>query len=192
MLMRKISSAQKKINIVTATGVLAFLMLWGFLYLPSIKVVKELKSELNGIQDQIRQIEGKVTGDGKTKQGIRELELRAQWVNSKFPEKEEKALRMLSDLAKEFKIDVLSIRSQPKVDFLDEDAQKVEIEGRVCQKFLVSIEIKAIYGDLVEYVDNLKESLPAYITIERMRIRKETSGARQLSITLDLNLYLLS
>ncbi|MCK5178342.1 MAG: hypothetical protein KAR32_02345, partial [Candidatus Omnitrophica bacterium] len=81
---------------------------------------------------------------------------------------------------------------QPKVDFLDEDAQKVEIEGRVCQKFLVSIEIKAIYGDLVEYVDNLKESLPAYITIERMRIRKETSGARQLSITLDLNLYLLS
>ncbi|MCK5081268.1 MAG: hypothetical protein KAR31_00040 [Candidatus Omnitrophica bacterium] len=190
--MRKISSAQKKINIVTATGVLAFLMLWGFLYLPSIKVVKELKSELNGIQDQIRQIEGKVTGDGKTKQGIRELELRAQWVNSKFPEKEEKALRMLSDLAKEFKIDVLSIRSQPKVDFLDEDAQKVEIEGRVCQKFLVSIEIKAIYGDLVEYVDNLKESLPAYITIERMRIRKETSGARQLSITLDLNLYLLS
>lgn len=192
MLMRKISSAQKKINIVTATGVLAFLMLWGFLYLPSIKVVKELKSELNGIQDQIRQIEGKVTGDGKTKQGIRELEVRYQWVNSKFPEKEEKALRMLSDLAKEFKIDVLSIRSQPKVDFLDEDAQKVEIEGRVCQKFLVSIEIKAVYGDLVEYVGTLKESLPAYITIERMRIRKETSGARQLSITLDLNLYLLS
>ncbi|MCK5179844.1 MAG: hypothetical protein KAR32_09965 [Candidatus Omnitrophica bacterium] len=190
--MRKISLAQKKINIITAVGVLVLCMLWGLLYLPSKKAVNELKSELSGIQEQIRQIEGKAAGSGGTGRGIMGLEERYRWVNSKFPEKEEKALRMLSDLAKESSIEILSIKSQPKVDFLDENSQKVQIEGRVCQKFIVTIEMKALYGDLVEYVNILKESLPAGITVERMSIRKDVSGMRQLSIILGLNLYLLS
>jgi len=190
--MKKMSLAQKKLNIVTVACVFIFFMLWTFLYVPFKETIKELKSELIGIQGQILQIEGKTAGSEEINQGFRQLEERYQWVNSKFPKKEEKALRMLSDLAKEFKVEVSSIRSQPKVAFLDENAQKVEIEEGLCQKLLVSIEMKSVYKDLVGYIDALKKFLPAYVTIESMRIRKEGPGLQQLNISLDLNLYLLS
>ena len=120
------------------------------------------------------------------------LETRYKELNSKFPEKEEGALGALSDLAKKHKIEIRSIRSQPKSFFLDENAQKIEIDGKVCQIFLVSMEIRTSYRDLVEYIDALKEYLPAYVTIESMRINKEASGSLKLNVALDLALYLLS
>ena len=76
--------------------------------------------------------------------------------------------------------------------FLDENNQKVEIEEKTCELVPVTIEMKCFYKDLVKYIETLKKSLPAFISIERLRINKDKSGIPRLNIVLDLNLYLLS
>jgi hypothetical protein len=179
---------QIKINIIAAISVATFAIFWVFLYIPSQKTIGDLKRELGIVQSQIRQIEGNFSGSGKLEQGILLLEKRYKEFNSKFPEKEEEALGALSDLAKQYKAEIRSVKSQPKSIFLDESGKKIEIEGKVCQTFLVSMEIRTSYGGLVEYIDALKELLPAYVTIESMHIRKEASGSLKLIVALDLAL----
>ena len=181
-----------KINIIAGISVAAFIIFWVFLYIPSKKTIKKLKEELGIVQGQIRQIEGNFGEGGKLGDWIILLEKRYKALDSKFPEKEEEALGALSDLAKQHKIEIRSIQSQPKTFFLDKDAKKIDIEGKVCQIFRVSMELSASYQDLVEYIDALKESLPAYVTIESLRVNKSSSGSLKLNVALNVALYLLS
>jgi len=170
---------------------MAFLTFWVFVYLPSRQKLKELKNEFSIVKNQIRQIEGMFGKGEKMERDKRMLEVQYQNINSKFPEKEEEALGMLSDIAKKFKTKVYSISSQPKVFILDEVGKKLEVQGKFCQKILILMKIKASYRDLSEYIDALKESLPAYITIESFVIRNDASGSLKLAVDLNLVLYLL-
>lgn len=190
--MLKIYAAQKKIIVIAFLVVLVFSLTWIFIYSPSQKKKGQLKTKLFGIENQIEEIIS-IIGNFKTAtQGRKLLEERLRQLDSKFPQHEEECLRMLSDLARKPYIDIISIRPQAKTTFLDTDSQKIEIEGKVCQGIFVTIEMRGSYKDLVNYLTSLEESLPAYITIERLRIKKEITGSAKLNIMLDLNLFLLS
>ena len=181
-----------KIGIIAVVGAMMFLIIGVFMYFPSRQMAKRLKNELSVVKNQIRQIE-RIFGKGdKMERSKKMLEARYQNVSSKFPKKEEEAMRMLSDIAKKFKTEVNSVSSRPKEFVFDGDGKKLEVQGEFCQKILVSMKIKANYKDLIEYIDALKETLPAYITIESLVIRKDTSGSLKLNVDLNLILYLLA
>ncbi len=189
--MRKINP-KMKINIIITMSVVACAIFWFFFYLPSQKRIKELKNKFEVVEGQIHSIEGKINRNGKMARGIVLLEKRYRELSSKFPEKEEQALEMISGLGREFQIEITSIRSQSRTFFLDEEAKKVSLEGKFCQEFPVSIKVKASYKNLVEYIDSLREQLPAYVTVESIHLYKGASGSLKLTGELDLILYLLS
>jgi len=192
MQIRRLSQAQKKIILAGIIVLSLFLAFLFFIYLPSRITIKKMKSDLANTEAQIEEIEGMIQEVKNRDEGIRLLQEKYRQLSNKFPQEEEDALRMLSEMAQELKIGLVSIKPQPKTVFLDMDNKEVKIEGKVCQRVFVYIEMRASYKELVKYILSLEESNLALATIEELKISKDESGASRLNITLGLNLYLLS
>lgn len=189
---KKISLTQKKIIFIFAIVISAFLLFYFFVYSPAKNKVASLKQELSGVQGQIKAIEA-ITREAKTMEaGIALLETKYQQLSAKFPLKEEEVIKILSDLAPASNIEIISIRPESKTLFLDAGNQKIEIDGKSCQKVFVSIELRGIYHDLVKYLDSVKESMPAFINIEGVKISKDSAATVKLNINLGVSFYLLS
>ncbi len=178
--------------IIACIAMLILVLTNAFIYVPALRKIDALNSELSAMQSQIEQIEAAVGRERSIAAGIELLKNRYGQLDMKFPSKEEDALRSISELARERNIAIITMKSQPKVQFLDAENKNVEIDGKICQILPVAIEMKSGYKDLGQYIETLKKSLPAYVTIERLKIQKESGAALDLKVTLELNLYLLS
>lgn len=191
--MKKISISQKKIIIITLIVIGAFISFLIFVYLPSKDSVKNLKAELTEIESAIKYIEEKVIGQGKTiEEGIQSLNARYQELNKRFPSKEEESLVMISEFARKLNIEIVSISPQPKVAFLSAGSP-ISIEGKTCQRFAVSIQMRCLYKDLVRYLEALKKDIPMFTTIEGLTISRDSSTQTlRLNVSLGLSIYLLS
>lgn len=163
-----------------------------FVYVPTLRKASLLKNEFLVMQSRIEKIEALVGHEQSPTEWITLLKDRERQLDIKFPAKEEEALRLISDLARTHRIVIIMMKSQPKADFLDAENKNVDIDGKICRILPVTIELTSSYKDLGRYIEILKESLPAYVTVERLEMRKETAAATNLKITLELNLYLLS
>ncbi|MDP3142889.1 MAG: GspMb/PilO family protein [Candidatus Omnitrophota bacterium] len=189
--MLKITPSQKKIIILAASVVLLFLFIWLFIYIPTKRAASDLKVRLASVEKQIQEITA-ITGQALPPQeSLKLFEEKFQKIDVKFPIEEEESLKMLSGLAEDSNVEIISIKPQARTVLLDEDNQKIEIEGRTCQKIFVTLEMRCSYRDLIKYLDSLEDSLPAYISIERLSINKEAAGAAKLYITLEFNLFFI-
>lgn len=187
-MMLKITPTQKRIIGVTTVVVLAFVLVWSFVYLPARSKAAQLQSELKDLEEQIQQIEVMGT-EGKTiGEGIIALETKYRQINIKFPEKEEEGLGLLSEFAQKQNLEVLSMGSQPKKSCTFAE----KFDGKSCYEVSVSLVMRGTYPSLVLYMETLKKTLPAYVTFNRLGISKEGSAAAIININLDLRLYLLS
>ena len=190
--MKKLSHPQEKTILAALIIALIFLAVWFFVYLPERNRLHQLKEQLSAVEHQIRQVQGTADTNKAIEERIKTLQARHQFMESKFPAQEYAALRLLSDFARKVNMDILSIRSEPKEIFLDEAQQKIDVEGRVGQKLPVSVELKCRYQDMLTYLEMLEDFLPAYVTVEGLRIRKNEDESFKLDMTLNLNLYVLS
>ncbi|OGX08685.1 MAG: hypothetical protein A2Z88_11510 [Omnitrophica WOR_2 bacterium GWA2_47_8] len=182
-----------KANLVNA-AVLVVLLLAGALFVgPRRNYLTQLKKQHAAIQNEIVQIESNFSDRRSLQEGIKSFEEKMAALNSKFPAKEEESLGLVSELARKRNIQVLSVKSSPKAFFMDENQQQVMVDGKICHKILISVDMKSTYEDLIDYIKALKDSLPAYVTVENLRINKDLSATSAvLNISLDINLYLLS
>ena len=186
--LKRISRSQKRIIIVSMAVLVVFLAVWGGMYVPTQEWIDRLKKDLDGIERQIREIEAMITDGKEMGEGIRLLEGRYQQLISKFPSREETALTSLFDLASRVNMEITSIRSQVKRLC----RQPVTTEGKSCYEVPLSLELRGSYQGLVEYIGLLRESLPAFITFEKINIYPGKSGTSELSISLEIQLYLLA
>lgn len=187
-----LTQAQKKILLISGGVLLAFLIFIFVVYVPSKNAARSIKSELEGIDSQIQVVEVFLSSAGSMSGGLERLKERDQYLIDKFPPKEEAALQMLSGFAKKLNMEVASIVPQPKEDYVYGNSGKVEIEGKTCQRIPVALEIKGSYKNLVEYIETIRGSLPAYVVIEKLKIVKNKEELSKLKIVLDMSLYLLS
>ena len=171
---------------------LAFLIFWRFIYLPMKNDMIKKKIELSGVESQIKQIEtifGKTSTEGES---IRFLRERFQGLDNKFPTKEEAALKKLSDFAKKLNVEIISLKPNPKEMLTDENDSQIKIEGKTCQRVFLTLNMRCNYEDLVKYIESVKADLPAFVTIEKIKINKSKSERTRLNVVLEINLYLLS
>lgn len=190
--METIPKSQKKIIVISFSGVLVFLILWFFIYLPSKNSISKIKSEVFTLEGGVKRVEKIMDKSRTIEEAIKTLEERGQELKNKFFQKEEESLRMLSVFAKGLNIELISLKPLAKQVFLDADNREIKIEGRACQVIPVSLEMRCFYKYLIKYLDTLNKKLPAFITIERLNINREKPGVSRLNILLELNLYLLS
>jgi len=190
--MVNLTQAQKKILLISGAVLLVFLAFIFAVYVPSKNSARSIKSELEGIDSQIQVVEAFLSSAGSMAGGLERLKEKDQYLIDKFPPKEEAALQMLSEFAKKLNIEVASVTPAPKEDFIYGNSEKVEIEGKACQRVPVALELKGSYKNLVQYIETIRESLPAYVVLEKLKIVKNKEGLPKLKIVLDMSLYLLS
>ncbi len=190
MAIERLTPAQKKIAISALILALVFFAVWLFLYLPSRNMLRTLKTQLDAAEDEIAEIQALLGRGVSIEQGLTSLKKRHQDVSAQFPAKEEEAIKVFSDVAKKLNIEVESLKSEPIRPLLI-GKDKVEIEGRACQFTSVSLRMRCTYLEFVEYAENVKQSLPALLTIEKLKITRNSPGAKELNIDLVFNLYLL-
>jgi hypothetical protein len=187
----KISPAQKNIIIAGAVALAAFLLFMFLVFLPNRKSVMALRLELISTERQIHEIQA-MPGEVKNmEKGMQLLQERFRQLEGKCSLGEEDSVQMLSDTARKMNIELVSIKPQAKAPFLDENNQEVTLEGAVCRKVSILMELKCSYKDLVRYVTFLRESYPGLVSIEKIRINKNASGPSRLNVELVITLYLL-
>jgi Tfp pilus assembly protein PilO len=190
--MGKLSRSQRTIIIVSAVGVVFLIVGIIIFYFPSKKRIKDLKTELDDMNQQIDRIFAIVGKEKSIGEGIQSLEELYKTISARFPQKEERGIRLLSDYARRLNMEVGSLVPASKVPFLDQEAHPVVIDGETCQAELVSMEMRGSYQDLVEYIRELQEDFPTLVTIESLSISKDSAGPDKLNIRLGLRFYLLS
>jgi hypothetical protein len=178
---KKISPEQRKIIIIGFALILAFLIFWIFIYLPSQNEVRRLQTQLMELDSQTRGIEMIIDKARTIDEGLNALKEEYGRLN-KFSSQAEESLRLVSEYARKLNIEMLSIKSQPKILASDIGS---------CLSILVSVEAKSSYKTLLRYLQIIKNNLPTFTTIERLKIDKDNSKSKNLNVILDLKLYLL-
>lgn len=188
----KTKISQKRIILIVVLLISLFLIFYFAVYSPIGNRIKTIKQELSEIEKQIQGIESVINKDVKFEESIQLLEQEYKKLNSKFPQKEEEALKMLADTAAVSNIEIISIRAESKSPFLDAQGKKIEIEGKLCQKVLVSVDVKALYKDLINYFENVRKTLPVFVSMEKFRIFKSEKEASRVDVSLEIGFYLLT
>ena len=190
MRIEKISQAQKKIILDLAVALAALLIFLLLAYLPSRKAVRMMASQLEDAEKQINEIEAILGSSKSMDEGMQLLRQRFQKIDARFSLKQEDSLRLLSEGARRFNVEIISVKPQAKTAFLDEKNNELSIEGKACMRLPVSLEMRSSYKDLVRYLRYLRDSYPALTAIERLRAAKDQSGLSRLNVSLDIELYL--
>lgn len=175
----------------SAVGLFIFLLLWTFLYYPSSKEIANLKGELASTEQQIQGIEMFLVGSKSRDEAIRLLKQKQQYLSNKFPQKEQESLRLISEVARNMNIEVISLQPQSRTEFLDASGKQVIIEGKIVNYLPITLEAVCFYKDLVKYALELKNNLPAFINVNNLNIKKDNQTTGKIRVSIEFNLYLL-
>lgn len=179
--------------LVAKITIVAVVFFWFTMYLPVQIKIKKIEPELKSFRDEIAQIE-KIAGTKSLTGEVRKLlQDKLSELEYKLPQKEEKALKELFDLAKEFGVDIIFIKPKPKEIAYDENRKELKVENRIIQTVFISIKMRCSYAELTGYIGAIKKDLPAFVTIESLYVDKDKFVTKvTLNVTLNLNLYFLS
>ncbi len=184
--------SQKKILIIVGVGIFTIFIFLIFIYLPTQATLKSLKVQLAEIEAQKQEVET-ITKNGKTvEEGIEFLRGRYNTLNGYFPATEEETLKLIIDIARDMKVDINSMEPRRKVAFVDDNNIPQQIEGKICYKMPISIKMRCGYYDFVCYMEALKKSLSAFITVEKLQIEKKQENDNKLDIYIEINVYLVA
>ncbi len=168
-----------------------FLLFWVFLYFPSSKEIAGLKNEFILTQQQIQGIEMLLSGSQSRDEAIRILKARQLYLSNKLPQQEEESLRLIPEIARKMNINVVSLQPGSRSEFLDEAGKQVIIDGRTANYLPITLEVVCFYKDMVNYLTELKNILPAFISVVSLNIGKDNQLNGKVHSTIGFNLYLL-
>lgn len=186
-----VTQNQKKIIIAGASGLFILLFFWIFFFMPANRQISLLKSELISTQQQIQAIEILLSGAQGRDEAIRLLKERQQYLSNKFPQKEEESLRLITDVARKMNITVISLQPGARIELLDAAGKQMVIEGKVVKYLPISLEVSCYFRELVKYALELKLSLPAFTSVNRLDISKEGQVNGKILANLEFDLFLL-
>ncbi len=182
---------QKKIIIISASGLFVFLLFWVFFYFPSSKEIANLKNELTLKQQQIQGIEMLLAGAQGRDEAIHLLKQKQEYLSNKFPQKEEESLRLISEVARKMNIDVVSLQPGLRAEFLDESGKQVIIDAKTASYLPITMEVVCFYKDLAGYLMELKGALPAFVSVISVNVKKDDQPNGKVRAIAGFNLYLL-
>ena len=186
-----ITQNQKNIIVMSASGLFVLLLFWVFLYFPSSKEISSLKNELISTEQQIQGIEMLLSGSQSRDEAIRVLKTRQLYLSNKFPRGEEDSLRMIPEVARKMNIEVVSLQPGLRAEFLDENGKQVIIDGKTANYLPITMEVVCFYKDMVSYLTELKNILPAFISVVNLNVKKDDRLNGKVRSIIGFNLYLL-
>lgn len=184
----RISKQQKTILIMSGIVAGTILIFLFFIYLPKNTRMKQLKAELAEAKTAINNIK-RITGEKASldvaiemyDRKIKELKLR-------LPQREEGTIRDLAAEAGKMGIKILSINPSVAVDC----KLPVNIKGYKCKELAISMEFKTSYKKFGDYIELVREKIPAVVKFEQVNIKREgEASAPQLLISFRARMFIL-
>ncbi len=160
-------------------------------YLPNKSRTISLMHDLMESRMHVQQLQALV-GVRNIRPEVRLIKDEYERVQQKFPSNEEESLRLLPDYAQKMNIDILSLKRQPRVSYLDGAGAPVMFQGYSVETSLISLEMRGLYKDLLQFLRTLDESLPGFLYADRITINKDREGSLKLTIGLDFRSFLLT
>jgi len=189
-IMKKIINIDKKTITLWGGIGLAILIFFVFVYLPSQRQVTSLKKELEYFNSQISSINSIIDKKKSFQENIFSLQERLKELD-RFPHKEEQTLKIISDIAKESKIDIKNLAPRQKQEFIYAEDLKLSIDGKGVIVMPVLLSLRCAYNDLIVFLTKLNKDLPAFISVESLEIERSDRSGQKLAAILELNIYLL-
>ena len=186
----KLSGSREKIIVLTAIIVSAFIVFFKFIYLPHSNELEKLKKDASALESEISGIKAEANGGQSLEGTIIKLQNRFVELENKFPQKEEVILRELPAFAQKAGIEIRSMNPGKKQKLKDLAGKPVVMEGCSVEEMNVSIDIRAPYRTVGEYIRMLKEDFPAFVRVVSVGMAKE--DASNLKVNLSLAFYLVS
>jgi Tfp pilus assembly protein PilO len=185
-----ITKGQKKILIAVSIAIGVLLIFHILIYQPAKNSMRSLKSELDQIEARIDATKTIIGRDKPLAEGFSILQKRFEEVDKKFPENEEETLQIISSLAYKSGVNISSIKPRPVRKYLDKNGSAVRIGNKTCHQIPLSISGRAAYKKLGSFLESLREEVPNLLTVEKLKVSKESSKY-ELSVDMDLTMYLL-
>lgn len=175
-----------------ATAALLTLLSAYIIIFPANSRSKELNKEIYQANLLIKQIENDKERLVPVDQRISELKTMKTELSNIFPDHEEESIGLLTQLAKNNSLEILSLRPEIKKSITTQSKTPLDIDGKEFGSIFISIKMKGNYEHLMEYLKNVREKIPSLITIESMRLTQTEETENNLTITLNLNVYVAS
>lgn len=160
-------------------------------YLPRRSHYRNIQQELAEVKRDTLRIEETVAVDGSLEDGLLRLNQIDKDFATMFPAKEEDGLSQLEQKAKNLSVEILSTQARPKAPVEIAVGEPLLINGKPCQKVLLSIDMRAQYNDLIRFLTALKEPGSPFVTIERITMDKQGEEKDPLHIVIELQFYLI-
>ena len=184
---------QKIILIFAAVEIIAFLLFCSFLYNTRVKSKAQLQEQLKLLDaeiqnsSQIMEVKKEAITKLASKDALYPLP------ESRFPLNEKESIEKISDFAKKHRITVESMKVDSSVVYSKDDGGQSGGDSKVCNAVPVSLVLSTRYEDLIKFIQTIKTYVPAYVTVEKLEIKKGTPEESDLlNIILNLYLYILS
>jgi len=160
-------------------------------YIPRRNHFQNIKKDLAAVKKDIHYVETTAMSAGSWDEGVLRLTMIDRNFAAMFPVKEEEGLSRFEQKAQSFSIEILSTQARPRQAVEFTAGEDLVIDGKLCQKVLLSVNMRAKYNDLVRFLDDLKKPDNTFVTIERVTINKQDAADEPLYVVLDLQFYLI-
>jgi hypothetical protein len=132
-----------------------------------------------------------LSGSQSRDEAMRILKARQQYLSNKFPRQEEESLRLIPEIARKMNISIISLQPGERSEFLDGNGNQVVVDGKAASYLPITMEVVCFYKDVVNYLSELKNILPAFISVQNLSVRKDKQLNGKVRSTIGFNLYLL-
>ena len=191
-----ITKFHKNIIIAAAIVGLLFVLFLVLVYLPSKNKINKLNAEIFAVQAEISRIRSGLDKNKSMEQNIIGLNEKLKDINVKLPPKEEIILRELTDAAKKFGIEVVSMSPEKKKVVTDIDGSPVRVKDYFVKEMSVSMTAKTYYKKLGDFLIYIRENFPVAARVKDVSMSGSASGADAdsglLSVNLKFDTYMLS
>ena len=191
-----VTKFHKNIIIAAAIVGLLFILFLVLVYLPSKNKINKLNAEIFAVQAEISRIRGGLDKNKSMEQNIIGLNEKLKDINVKLPPKEEIILRELTDAAKKFGIEVVSMSPEKKKVVTDIDGSPVRVKDYFVKEMSVSMTAKTYYKKLGDFLIYIRENFPVAARVKDVSMSGSASGADAdsglLSVNLKFDTYMLS
>lgn len=189
MISMQFNKQQKTILVMSGIIVGTILIFLFFIYLPKNAQMKKLKAELAEAKTTIDNIK-RITGEEASLDvAIERYDKKIKELKLKLPQREESTIRDLAAEAGKMGIKILSINPAIAVDC----RLPTNIKGYKCKELAISMEFKTSYKNFGDYIQLVREKIPAVIKFEQVNIKREgeASGIPQLLISFRIRMFIL-
>ena len=165
---------------------------WGFL-VPGIRAQDRLKVQLQDLESQVSELKA-LNAQKSSSASVKPLRGPGAEQGTRFPESEKESLRLIAELARKMNVDVISMQSQPRLEWQAKKGKGADILGRKIYRVPVSLNLAARYEDFVRYLETLKKLSASYVAFSKVNMKyktvKDNTKPHHVDIKLDLDVFI--